>query len=327
MPKHLTKMSFFAASSALALSLATPALARDLKVTVTIKPIHALAAAVMEGKGSPRLLVTGAASPHTYQMKPSDAKSLNDADIVFRVSEAIEPFTAKIVKGLPKSVRVATLAETPGLTLLDVRTGNTFEKHVDDDHDDHKGHADHKDHDDHDHEAGARDGHIWLDPDNARKITAEIARVLSEASPEDAATFKANADRTIADITALEAEIATDLAPARGKPFVVFHDAYQYFERRFGLDAVGSITVSPEVQPSAKRLSEIRAKLSSLSAACVFAEPQFQPKLVSAVIEGTKARAGTLDPEGALLEPGPGAYRALMKALATGLATCLNQGS
>lgn len=334
-----------AAASALA-ATASPALA-ELKVTVTIKPVHALVAQVMEGVGTPSLLVQGASSPHTYALKPSDAKALNKADVFFRVSESVEPFTRKIVAALPKSVHTVTLADAPGIELLDVRTGDTFEKHDHahehghedghEDHDDHDKHAKadhdhhgetgeaHDDHDDHEHET--RDGHVWLDPQNARKMIAEIARVLSEASPTDADKFKVNADRAGAALETLEAEIARELEPIKGKPYVVFHDAYQYFERRFGLAAVGSITVNPEAQPSAKRLTEIRKKLTDLSASCVFAEPQFQPKLVAAVTENTKAHTGTLDPEGALVEPGPGAYGALLKNLAAGLKSCLSQGS
>ncbi len=314
------------------MSIASPALA-ELKVTATIKPIHALVAQVMEGVGTPSLLVQGAASPHTYALKPSDAKALNNADVFFRVSDTVEPFTRKIVEALPKSVRTVTLADSPGIELLNVRTGDTFEAHdhahegeSDHDHKGDHGHAEKHEHADdhaHDHESGARDGHVWLDPQNARKMITEIARVLSEASPADAEKFKANADRATAALDALETEIARDVAPLKGKPYVVFHDAYQYFERRFGLEAVGSITVSPEAQPSAKRLTEIRKKLSSLSAACVFAEPQFKPKLVAAVTEGTKARSGTLDPEGALIEPGPAAYDTLMRNLASGLKACL----
>jgi zinc transport system substrate-binding protein len=335
--------------------LASPSpAAAELKVSVTIKPVHALVAQVMEGVGTPSLLVQGAASPHTYALKPSDARALNHADVFFRVSENVEPFTRKIVSALPKSVRTVTLADAPGIESLNVRTGETFEAH---DHA-HEGHADGKDHDhdddheDHDHKAEkhhddhaaekhddedghdhgahdgkARDGHVWLDPENARKMIAEIARVLSEASPSDAETFKVNAARADAAIVALQAEIARDLEPVKGKPYVVFHDAYQYFERRFGLSAVGSITVSPDAQPSAKRLTEIRKKLTTLSASCVFSEPQFQPKLVAAVTEGTSARAGTLDPEGARVEPGPAAYDTLLRNLAAGLRSCLSPQS
>jgi zinc transport system substrate-binding protein len=283
----------------------------------------------MEGVGTPALLVSGAASPHSYAMKPSDVRALYGADVFFRVSEAVEPFTRKIISSLPESVRVVTLAEAPGIELLDVRAGNTFEAHAHERHDDHsaKGLTEHHD-DDHDaHSRASRDGHVWLDPENARKMIAEIARVLSEASPSDAETFKANAARADAAIVALQVEIARDLEPVKGKPYVVFHDAYQYFERRFGLSAVGSITVSPDAQPSAKRLTEIRKKLTTLAASCVFSEPQFQPKLVAAVTEGTSARAGTLDPEGARVEPGPAAYDTLLRNLAAGLRSCLSPQS
>lgn len=325
-----------AASAAVAvaiLSTATPA-AAELKVTVTIKPVHALVAQVMQGVGTPALLVQGAASPHTYALKPSDAKALNHADVFFRVSETVEPFTRKIVAALPDSVRTVTLAEAPGIELLSVRTSETFEKH-DHSHEHKTGHGhDHHDHDDHaeaghaheDHTNEVRDGHVWLDPENARKMVAQIAHVLAEASPADADTFKANAARTDAALVALETDIARELAPVKGKPFVVFHDALQYFEHRFGLSAVGAITVSPEAKPSAKRLTEIRRKLDALSASCVFSEPQFQAKLVAAVTEGTSARSGILDPEGALVEPGPAAYETMLRNLAAGLKSCLAQG-
>lgn len=333
-----------AASLAAAAVLATTAPAHaELKVTVTIKPVHALVAQVMEGVGTPTLLVQGAASPHTYALKPSEARALNHADVFFRVSETVEPFTRKLTAALPETVRTVTLAESPGIELLDVRTGETFEKHDHghegdghgtDDHAHHDhAHEEHAHDDGHDHHAdaddpsAARDGHVWLDPENARKIVAEIARVLAEAAPDKAETFKANAARADEALVRLQSEIAGDLAPVKDKPFVVFHDAFQYFEHRFGLSAVGSITVSPEARPSAKRLTEIRRKLAKLSAACVFSEPQFQPKLVAAVTEGTSARAGTLDPEGALVEPGPAAYETLLRNLAVGLKSCLAQES
>lgn len=325
--------AFLLAAATLPLQLTagpTHAAEHDLKVVATIKPIHALVAQIMDGVGTPTLLVQGAASPHNYALKPSDANALNKADIFFRVSENVEPFTRKIVTALPASVRTVTLADAPGIEILDVRTGATFEEHGhtnhDHDHHRHDGHG-HDHDDDHRHEATVRDGHVWLDPRNASKMIAEIARVLSEASPADAEKFKANATRAEAALVALEADLANELKPIENKPYVVFHDAYQYFERRFGLSAVGSITVSPDAQPSAKRLTEIRKKLATLSASCVFSEPQFQPKLLTAVTEGTSARSGTLDPEGALVEPGPNAYVVLLKNLALSLKSCLAQGS
>ncbi|OYW56258.1 MAG: zinc ABC transporter substrate-binding protein [Hyphomicrobium sp. 32-62-53] len=309
--------------------VAVPGTARaeELNVVATIKSIHSLVAQVMGDVGAPRLLVGGAASPHTYSMKPSDARALNAARVVFRVSEEIEPFTRKIVASLPKSVSVVTLADAPGLKLLDKRTGDTFEAHDHGDHGHHDhGHKDHahKDHGHADHDGGTvRDGHVWLDPENAAAMVREIARALSEAAPEHTATFKDNADKAIVGIDVLAKEIEAELAAVKGKSFVVFHDAYQYFEQRFGLTAAGAITVSPEVQPSAKRLSEIRGQIKALGVACVFAEPQFKSKLVATVIEGTGAKAGTLDPEGAAVEPGDGAYAALLRNLAQGLTSCL----
>jgi zinc transport system substrate-binding protein len=311
-----------AAGIAVAVGLAPgPIRAEDLNVVATIKPIHSLVAQVMGDVGTPRLLVGGAASPHTYSMKPSDARALNAARVVFRVSEEIEPFTRKIVASLPKSVAVVTLAGAPGLKLLDKRSDDTFEAH-DHGHHDH-GHKDHG-HGHHDHDHGpVRDGHVWLDPQNAAAMVREIARALSEAAPQHGAVFQANAEKTVAGIDALTKDIEAKLAPVKGKSFVVFHDAYQYFEQRFGLAAAGAITVSPEVQPSAKRLSEIRGKIKKLGVTCVFAEPQFKSKLVATVIEGTGAKAGTLDPEGASVEPGVDAYAALMRNLSQGLTTCL----
>lgn len=328
--RGLARRMLLAAPMLLLTLAATPGAARaELKVVVTIKPVHALVAGVMEGAGVPTLLVSGRASPHTFALKPSDARALNAADVFFRVSEAVEPFTAKIIKSLPASVHVVTLADAPGVETLGARTGGTFEPHV---HEHTAGSVEtiwalsHGEADDHDH-GGSRDGHIWLDPENAKAMVAEIARVLAAASPGDAPLFERNAARVTAEIDALEAKLSGELQPVRGKPFVVFHDAYQYFERRFGLDALGSITVSPESAPSARRLIEIRRKIKALGAVCVFGEPQFSASLVDAVAEGTGARTGMLDPEGALVEPGPNAYGELMGNLAAGFVSCLGQGS
>lgn len=289
-----------------------------LDVVVTTKPLHALVAQVMNGVGVPQLLVTGAASPHAFALSPSGARALQSARILFRISAAIEPFTRRLVETLPASVRVVTLSEAEGVTLLDQRTNGAFESHD---------HVDEAERGEPHAQAGTRsvlkDGHIWLDPENAKAMVTAIAGTLSAAAPAHAGTFRENAAAARARLDALRQEIGEALAPVREKPFIVFHDAYQYFEHRFALNAVGAITVSPEVQPSARRLSEIRARLSQTGAECVFAEPNFSPRLVAAVIEGTRARSGILDPEGARLEPGPDAYDTLLRNLAAGLKACL----
>lgn len=315
------RLSRLLGSAAAALSLAGgSAWAEDMAVVATIKPVHALVAQVMGDTGQPKLLVGGTASPHTYSLKPSDAKALNNARLIFRVSEDIEPFTRKIVAALPKTVTVITLAGAPGLTLLDKRSGNTFEAHEHGDaHDHDHGHG----HDEAEAKGPVRDGHIWLDPRNGVAMVKEITRALSEAAPDKKATFEANAAAAIAGIETAATQIDAELASVKGKPFVVFHDAYQYFEERFKVPAAGAITISPEVQPSAKRLGEIRRKIKDLNVACVFAEPQFKSKLVATVVEGTGAKAGTLDPEGASIEAGPDAYVSLLKNLAQGLKGCL----
>jgi zinc transport system substrate-binding protein len=292
--------------------------AAQTKVVVTIKPLHALVASVMAGVGTPDLLVKGAASPHTYAMKPSDAKALNAADLFFRMSESVEPFTIKVVRALPRRVEVVTLQGAPAMKLLPRRTGNTFEGHV---HDVGKsGHDKHS----HDHDkVDAPDGHAWLDPDNARAMVARIEQALSAKYPASASIFKANAQKLSADLSALAGELESKLKPIAGKPYIVFHDAFQYLEDRYDLNAVGSISISPDVPPSAKRLTDLRKKVVALGAMCVFAEPSSDTRLVQNLVEGTSARTGTLDAEGLALEPGPGLYFTLMRRLADDLKGCL----
>lgn len=291
-----------------------------LNVVVTSKPIHALVAEVMKGAGTPKLLVDGASSPHTFSMRPSDAQKLARANVFFRVSEALEPFTAKVVRALPRKVQTVTLAEAPGVTLLQRRSGGPFEahkhshshaKHA------HGGHKHGKEPDDN------YDAHVWLDPANAKAMARAIASTLAEIAPAEAARFNVNADALVARLDELSAALKRDLAPVAARPFVVLHDAYQYFEKSFGLTAIGSILVDPDEQPSAKRISDLRRKVGQLSAVCAFAEPGQQPRIVASVTEGTPTRTAVLDPEGIMLEPGPDLYFKLMRGLATTMKSCL----
>lgn len=314
---HVTSLAFGLLAAASAVRAAEP------EVVVTIRPVHSLVAGLMEGVGTPRLLVEGAASPHNFSLKPSDVRAAAKAKVLVRVSESLEPFTVKLVKSLPKGVRIVTLEHTEGLTKHALRSGGDFETH---DHGGKNGHR-HRDHD-HEHKPkeGAKtsvDGHIWLDPANARAMVTHLSDVLADALPGHGARIVGNASRMAVDLAKLENEIAAATKPLSGRPYVVFHDAYQYFERRFGLTPVGSISVSPEVPPSAKRLSQLRAKLAKLQATCVFAEPQFAPRVVDTVIEGTSVRKGTLDPLGAAIPAGPALYGTLLREMAASLAACL----
>ncbi|WP_274423639.1 zinc ABC transporter substrate-binding protein ZnuA [Chelativorans sp. YIM 93263] len=321
------------------------------KVVASIKPVHSLVAAVMEGAGTPELLVKGAASPHTYSMRPSEAGMLEDADLVFWVGPGIETFLESSLQSLAGDAEVVMLSETPGLTQLEIREGGAFEAH-DHDHGDHAGHDDagdhdhhdeahgkhHPEHEDHDHAAhdddhghdhahDEVDTHIWLDPENARVMVHHIAHSLSQADPQNASIYEQNAAALYTRIDTLIAETEEALASVDDETFVVFHDAFHYYENRFGLQAAGSITVSPEVLPGARRLREVQDKIVELGATCVFREPQFEPKLISVVTEGTDARSGVLDPLGADLEDGPDLYFTLIGNLTESLVGCLSADS
>ncbi len=326
--------------------LAAPAIAAGPNVVVSIKPIHSLVASIMQGVGEPSLIVEGAASPHTYNMKPSNASALQAAKVVFWVGPGLEAFLDKPLDALSSSAKVVELSEAPGLEKLKFREGGAFEAH---DHGD-EGHGDeghkhaegetehddaaapeaaagHDDGHDHEHGHGDTDMHMWLDPVNAKAMAAEIEKTLAEADPDNAGAYKANLEALNKRLDDLDAKLAETVAPVKDKPFVVFHDAYQYFENRYKVRVAGSITVSPEVLPGAERLSQIHAKIKELGATCVFAEPQFEPKLINVVIEGTPAKSGTLDPEAGTLDAGPDLYFQLMENIGTSLKTCLASAS
>lgn len=334
--------------SPLAVSMANA----EPSVVTSIKPVHSLVAAVMKGVGEPKLLVDGASSPHGYQMKPSQAGELQNADVVFWVGPELESFLVKPVETIAGSAQSVALIDAAGVTKLEPREGGTFEHHdhhhEGEVHDAHEGeeHAHSEQADDaheheheeahkHEHEEAHEDGHeheeidphVWLDPDNAKAFVEKIVTVLSAADPANSATYAANGQEEDEKLDALIEEVNQTLDPVRDRSFIVFHDAYHYFENRFGMEAAGSITINPELRPGAERIGEIQTKLKSLKAACVFAEPQFEPKIVSVAIEGSDAHAGTLDPIGADLTPGPDLYPTLIKNLAKSMSDCLSEKS
>jgi zinc transport system substrate-binding protein len=342
-------------AAALALPAAAPAAPR---VVASIEPVHALVAGVMEGVAEPRLLVEGGQSPHTYSLAPSEAAALEEADLVVWVGPVLEAFLERPLASIAREDAVLRLAGLDGLDLLPAREGGAWEAHDhahghggdhghgghaeaghdghEDGHEthdraqhDHEGrdHGEHG-HDDHAHgdhamDAARIDPHLWLDPDNARAMVAAVAGRLAAIDPANAGAYRANAGALDARIAEADAALAERLAPVADVPYVVFHDAYQYFERHYGLAAVGSVTIGPERRPGARRLTEIRERIVSLDAACVFREPQFAPDLVETVVEDTGARVGTLDPLGSDVGPVPEAYPRLLRALADDLLACL----
>jgi zinc transport system substrate-binding protein len=286
------------------------------QVVVSIKPIHSLVASIMKGIAEPELILKGAGSPHTYQMKPADAEMLQNAHLVFWVGPELEKFLEKPIESLSSDAKVVELEDAPGLARLPMREGGTFEPHDDGD----EGHAEEA----HDHHDGEYDAHIWLNTGNAKVIAKAIAAALGKADAANAPRYDANLAVLETNLDALSAELKATVAPVKDKPIVVFHDAYQYFEKEFGIRVAGSITVSPETLPGAARISQIHEKLKTLGTSCVFAEPQFEPKLVNVVLEGTQAKSGTLDPEAATLPEGPDLYFELMRGLAGSIKACLS---
>jgi zinc transport system substrate-binding protein len=299
----------------------------------------------MQGVGSPTVIIEGAGSPHTYSLKPSQATQLQDADLVFWMGDELEPFLVDAAQNIARNAELVNLVESHGLKKIRFREGGMFDEHDDhddhakDDHDDH-GHDKHAkdDHDDHGHDKHAKDDHddhghgefdphVWLDPINAKAIVHEIEEALVKADPKNAKKYEANAVRMAGKLDQLVTELRAQLQPVQGKGFIVFHDAYQYFEQRFGVAAIGSITVSPEVMPGAERVRDLREKIKDLGATCVFSEPQFEPKLVRTLVDGTGARTGVLDPLGSSLTKGPDLYFQLVREMARSLKECLSAKS
>jgi len=291
------------------------AFSAEPRVVASIKPIHALVAGVMQGVGAPRLLAPGGASPHDYSLRPSDARAIAEADVVFWVGPELEGFLVKPLDNAKDKVRSVALLDAPEVTVWPLRQGGAWETH------DHGHAADDHDHA-HDRQAG-RDPHLWLDPVNAAAMVRRIVAVLSEIDPLHRADYQHNGAMLIERLDRLNQQLAAGLASIQTRPYIVFHDAYQYFERRYGLDAVGSIVLHPEQRPSARRVAEIQDRIGTLGVRCVFSEPQFQPALIATVIGDSGARQGVFDPLGAELSAGPDAYFLLLSTLSDALRNCL----
>ena len=350
----------------------------DIKVVASIKPIHSLASYLMDGVAKPDLIVEGYASPHGFALKPSHAKMLQNADIVFWVGEDLENFLEKPLDSIAKKAEKIELLEIKGLNKLKFRERNIFDDHDDhghddhghkkkDDHDDHDDHAkkeddhddhdhkkkddhddhdhakkedghkeddhddhdhkkkdDHDDHDDHDghegHHHGEHDPHIWLDPINAKVILNEMVEHLIENDAKNASTYKSNLEKALKDIDKLTIEVMTDLNQSTSS--IVFHDAYQYFEKRFGVEALGALTINTDIQPGAKQIAEIKDLVEDKNIKCIFSEPQFNPKLINMIAKSTGAKTGILDPLGSSYKPGKDLYFNLINDLYENLNKC-----
>ena len=327
MSRTLLPLSFAAAL------LGNTVLADAPSVAVDIAPVHSLVARVMEGVATPNLIIQSGASPHEYSLRPSEARALQEADVVFWVSEGLTPWLQSALETLAADAAVTELLETDGTIELEFRQGALFEKHEHgeeaehDGHEGHDAHADHEGDDNHDdhagHGHGEHDPHAWLSPQNASNWLNIIAGQLSATDPDNAGAYFANAAAGRAEIVALTAEINGMLEPLRGGKFIAFHDAYQYFENDFNFPASGAISVSDASDPSPARIAEIRDRIASEGIDCVLAEPQFNPGLIATTLEGSDAKTAVIDPLGSDLDIGSGLYPQVIRNLAASLADCL----
>jgi zinc transport system substrate-binding protein len=289
-----------------------PAAAAAPVVATDIAPVNSIVARVMEGVGTPGLVVPAGGSPHAYALRPSEARLLADAELVVWVGPALTPWLAGPLAALAPDASLVTLQDAPGVVTLPVRDGGGVEAHGHAAGDDH-GHGD----------AGGIDGHLWLDPENAVAAAEAVAAALAAVDPEHSTAYLANAGAFASEVREQERRIDARLAPLRDRPFLVFHDAYQYFERRFGLTAAASVVLQDGVEPGVARVARIREQAQEDGIVCAFSEPAFEPKLLATVIEGSGVRTGVLDGLGASLPPGPGLYPALLEGVADSLEACL----
>ena len=309
----------------------------EIKVVTTIQPLHSLISNVMGNKGKLDLILEGTASPHSFTLKPSHAKMLENADVIFWIDKDLESFLDKPLKSIPKKAKVVHLMDISGLEIHKFREKNIYGGHDDHDkhghkedkHDDHDKHGHKKDkhdkHDDHDkhghaHAHGEFDVHIWLDPNNAKVIVKEVANQLATLDAQNSDFYKKNAEKSLNKLDNLINKI--DKSINKKASFVTFHDAYQYFEKRFGIEALGALTINTDIQPGAKQIEEIQHLVKDKNIKCIFSEPQFNPKLINMIAKSSGAKTGILDPLGSSYKPGQDLYFNLINDLYQNINKC-----
>lgn len=306
--------------AALSIALSGAAVQRaDAAVVASLKPLGFIASAITDGVTETQVLLPDGASEHDYSLRPSDVKRLQNANLVVWIGPEMEAFMNKSTQSISDKNKV-TIAQLDGVKPLLMKGGD------DDDHD-HEGDHDHAGHEsekgDAHHHHGDYNMHLWLSPEIARLSAVAIHDKLVELMPQSRAKLDANLKDFEAQLAAADKEVGNELAPLKGKGYFVFHDAYGYYEKQYGLTPLGHFTVNPEIQPGAQRLHQIRTQLVEQKATCVFAEPQFRPAVVEAVARGTSVRMGTLDPLGTNIQLSKESYATFLRQLANQYSSCL----
>ena len=332
---NLFQKSIFFGLAPLFLSFSAKA---DVKVVTTIKPLHSLVSSVMEGVGEPSLIIEGTNNPHTFVFKPSHAELLEEADIVFWIGEDLEAFMEKPLDSLASNAKKVAFMDLASIEKLKFREENIFDDHDGhddeddeheghDDHDDHDGHDDehegHDDHDDHDHHGHAHgefDAHIWLDPINAKEMIHEIAHELGDLDPKNKEIYESNANKTLKSLDKLIEDVNSSVS--KDVSYIVFHDAYQYFEKRFGVSSAGALTLNPDVLPGAKQIADVQDLISDKNIKCIFSEPQYNPKIIETLASDMDITTGIMDPLGAYIDKGNSMYFDLIKQISNSINKC-----
>lgn len=282
----------------------------EVKVVTTIKPIHSLVAGVMDGLGSPSLIVDGSNSPHNFSLKPSHAKMIEDAEIIFWVGEDLETFMIKPLESIANNATKVSFMDLDNITKLKFKEENILEvEGYDDDHDDHDKHAD-----------GEFDAHIWLDPKNAIEIVNEIAKTLSLKDPNKKNVYYSNAEKLNHSLNELIEKI--NLSINKDARFIVFHDAYQYFEKRFDVSSAGALILNEEALPSAKKVSEIHKIIKKQNINCIISEPQFNPNIIKSIAQDSSILTRSFDPLGSSFDTNKNLYFEMILSLSNSLKDC-----
>ncbi|MHA8113478.1 zinc ABC transporter substrate-binding protein ZnuA [Kosakonia cowanii] len=284
-------------------------------VVTSLKPLGFIASAITDGVTTTEVILPDGASEHDYSLRPSDVKRLQNADLLFWVGPEMEAFMVRSAQQVPAQKQVV-MAQLDGVKSLLMKGAD------EDEHEGHEGH-DHDENSEHHHHHGEYNMHLWLSPEIARLSAVAIHDKLVEVMPQSRAKLDANLKAFEASLAQANKQVGNELAPLKGKGYFVFHDAYGYFEKQYGLTPLGHFTVNPEIQPGAQRLHEIRTQLVEQKAVCVFAEPQFRPAVVEAVARGTSVRMGTLDPLGIGIKLGKESYPQFLTQLSSQYASCL----
>ena len=303
----------------------------DIKVVTTIKPLHSLISRIMETRGEPQLIIEGTNNPHTFVFKPSHAKMIEEADIVFWIGEDLEAFMEKPLNSLAKDTKKIAFMDSESIEKIEFREKNIFDDH-DGHEDEHEGHEDddvhedeHEGHDDdhkdaHAHAHGEFDPHIWLDPENAKEMVKIIRDELIKIDPEGQRQYSVNTAGATLEldnlINSIEKELSKDIS------YIVFHDAYQYFENRFGVIPAGALTLNPDVLPGAKQIADIQDVINDKGIKCIFSEPQYNPKIIETLGNDMNVSTGIMDPLGAFIDAGPTMYVELINGIANSIKEC-----